>query len=149
MDDNLLPYSTVPLHPTETTAASPNYTADSFDSFIVALPDKIYYPADAIEAFSKRAEGWLAQERGPEQEPLQLRRYFITTVSKLREHSPGTPVASGRHPRGADDASGNGSIRLGCGVLQRRSMASRTRCREGDRRRHGEPKGSGPHLAAP
>ena len=87
VDDNLLPYSTVPLHPTETTAASPSYTAESFDAFIVALPDKIYYPADAIEAFSQRVEGWLAQGRGPEQEPLQLRRYFITTVSRLREHA--------------------------------------------------------------
>ena len=87
VDDNLLPYSTVPLHLTGTTAGSPSYTADSFDAFIVALPDKIYYPADAIEALSKRVEGVLAGNRGPEQEPLQLRRYFITTVSRLREHA--------------------------------------------------------------
>ena len=86
MDDNLLPYSTVPLHSTGTTAASPPYTADSFDAFIVALPDKIYYPADAIEAFSRRVERWLAGVRGPGQEPLELRRYFLTTVSRLREH---------------------------------------------------------------
>ena len=65
---------------------SPSYTAESFDAFIVALPDKIYYPADAIEAFSRRVEGWLAGSRAPDQEPLQLRRYFITTVSRLREH---------------------------------------------------------------
>ena len=53
----------------------------------MALPDKIYYPADAIEAFSKRVEGWLASTRSPEQETVELRRYFITTVSKLREHA--------------------------------------------------------------
>ena len=87
VDDNLLPYSTVPLKPTGIAAASPNYTADSFDAFIVALPDKIYYPADAIEAFSKQVEGSLARMRGPHQEPLQLRRYFITTVSRLRQHA--------------------------------------------------------------
>ena len=149
VDDNLLPYSTVPLHSTGTMAESPSYTADSFDAFIVALPDKIYYPADAIEAFSKRVEGFMAGKRGPEQEPLQLRRYFITTVSRLREHAREHSSQLGRHTRGADDAPGNGSIRVGCGVLQRRSMANRTRCREGDRRRHSKPKGSGPDLAAP
>ena len=87
VDDNLLPYTTVPLNSTGTPASSLPYTADSFAAFIVALPDKIYYPADAIEAFSKRVEGWLASTRSPEQEPLELRRYFITTVSKLREHA--------------------------------------------------------------
>ena len=87
VDDNLLPYSTVPLKPTGVGAASPNYTADSFDAFIVALPDKIYYPADAIEAFSKQVEGFLACRRGPQQEPLQLKRYFITTISRLRQHA--------------------------------------------------------------
>ena len=117
VDDNLLPYSTVPLHSTGTMAESPSYTADSFDAFIVALPDKIYYPADAIEAFSKRVEGFMAGKRGPEQEPLQLRRYFITTVSRLREHAREHSSQLGRHTRGADDALGNGSIRVGCGVL--------------------------------
>ena len=87
VDDNLLPYTTVPLNPTVTTAASPPYSADSFDSFIVALPDKIYYPADAIETFSKQVEGFLASQRKPEQEPLELKRYFITTISKLRQHA--------------------------------------------------------------
>ena len=87
VDDNLLPYNTVPLHSTGTLAAFPSYTADSFDAFIVALPDKIYYPAAAIEDYSKTVEGWLAGLRGPEDEPLQLRRYFITTISRLREHA--------------------------------------------------------------
>ena len=89
VDDNLLPFSTVPLDPTWGPAPPPGYSAASFDAFIVALPDKIYYPADAIEAFSKRVEGWLTGKRGSDQEPLQLRRYFITTVSRLREHSRG------------------------------------------------------------
>ena len=87
VDDNLLPYATVPLNSTGTTAASSPYTADSFDSFIVALPDKVYYPAEAIGALSKQVEGFWARRRGAEQEPLQLRRYFITTVSRLREHA--------------------------------------------------------------
>ena len=88
VDDNLLPYGTVLLQPAgRTPPGSPSYTADSFEAFVVALPDKIYYPADAIEAFSRRVEGWLARSRGPDQDPLQLRRYFITTVSRLREHA--------------------------------------------------------------
>ena len=87
VDDNLLPYSTVALRPSGNLAASPSYTADAFKAFIVALPDKIYYPADAIETFSRRVERWLARTRGPESEPLELRRYFITTISRLREHA--------------------------------------------------------------
>ena len=87
VDDNLLPYATVPLHTPSTEPGAPPYTADCFSSFIVPLPDKVYYPADAIEAFSRRVENWLTRRRAPDQEPLQLRRYFITTVSKLREHA--------------------------------------------------------------
>ena len=87
VDDNLLPYSTVPLDSTATATELASYTAKSFEAFIVALPDKIYYPADAIDAFSRRVEGWLARLRSPEAEPLELRRYFITTVSKLREYA--------------------------------------------------------------
>ena len=85
--DNLLPYATVPLHTPSTEPGAPPYTADCFSSFIVPLPDKVYYPADAIEACSRRVENWLTRRRAPDQEPLQLRRYFITTVSKLREHA--------------------------------------------------------------
>ena len=87
VDDNLLPYGTVPLRSAGIPPGTPGYTVDAFDAFIVALPDKIYYPADAIEAFSRRVEGWLARWRGPAQEPLKIRRYFITTVSRLREHA--------------------------------------------------------------
>ena len=87
VDDNLLPYNAVPLHSTRALSAFPSYTADSFNAFIVALPDKIYYPATAIEDYSKWVEGWVAGRRGPEADPLQLRRYFITTISRLREHA--------------------------------------------------------------
>ena len=87
VDDNLLPYNSIPLSSTGCTATTPRYTAASFDAFIVALPDKIYYPADATEDFSKEIERVLVTMRGHQQEPLQLRRYFITTISRLREHA--------------------------------------------------------------
>ena len=87
VDDNLLPYATVPLHSPSAEPGAPPYTVDSFSSFIVALPEKVYYPADAIEAFSRRVERWLTRRHTPDQEPFQLRRYFITTISKLREYA--------------------------------------------------------------
>ena len=87
VDDNLLPYATVPLHFPSAEPGAPAYTAESFSSFIVALPEKIYYPADAIEPFSRRVERWLTRRRAPDQDRFQLRRYFITTISKLREYA--------------------------------------------------------------
>ena len=87
VDDNLLPYATVPLQFPSAEPGRPPYTADSFSSFIVALPEKVYYPADAIEPFSRRVERWLTRRRAPDQDRFQLRRYFITTISKLREYA--------------------------------------------------------------
>ena len=87
VDDNLLPYETVPLDSVKNAGGAPAYTATSFDAFVVALPDKIYYPADAIEAWSRRVERWLIQWWGGKQDAVKLRRYFITTVSELRKHA--------------------------------------------------------------
>ena len=87
VDDNLLPYAAVPLQTNPKALQQPSYGADLFNSFIVALPDKIYYPADAIEVTCRAVRRALESSRGPDREPLQLQRYFITTVSKLREHA--------------------------------------------------------------
>ena len=119
VDDNLLPYSTVPLDSPTTAAGSPSYTAKSFEAFIVALPDKIYYPADAVEGFSKRVEGWLAGMRAPDAEPLQLRpllHHHRLQASRVR---PGEPYPSGRYPPRPDNAPGDSSVRMGRRVLQR------------------------------
>ena len=87
VDDNLLPYATVPLHSNPTASQLPSYAADLFNSFIVALPEKIYYPADAIEVTCRSVKRSLERSRGPDQEPLEFQRYFMTTVSRLREHA--------------------------------------------------------------
>lgn len=87
VDDNLIPYAAVPLQSNPTPSQQPSYTADLFNSFIVALPDKVYYPADAVEETSRSVWTALKSSRGPDQEPLELHRYFITTVSKLRQHA--------------------------------------------------------------
>ena len=62
-------------------------SAESFDAFIVALPDKIYYPADAIDKWSQRVATWLPSFWGGNEERVELRRYFITTLSELRKHA--------------------------------------------------------------
>ena len=87
VDDNLLPYAAVPLQSNPPASQQPSYAADLFDSFIVPLPDKVYYPADAIEITCRAIKTALESSRGADQEPLELHRYFITTVSKLREHA--------------------------------------------------------------
>ena len=87
VDDNLLPYATVPLQPNGAPTSSPTYSADSFTGFIVALPEKIYYPADAVEGHSQRIRQTLERWRASDQEPLQLERFFITTIARLREHA--------------------------------------------------------------
>ncbi len=87
VDDNFLPYGSVPLDPRDKREGSPSYTAEAFDAFIVALPDKIYYPADAIDELSRQMADSLASSWGGKEECLQLRRYFITTISDLRKHA--------------------------------------------------------------
>ncbi len=88
VDDNLLPYSNVPMHSQEETrGSSPGYSVDDFDWFIVALPDKVFYPADAVELQSRIIRDLLITVRDPNAEPLELCRYFITTISKIREHA--------------------------------------------------------------
>ena len=87
VDDNLLPYGIVPLNPGEMRTGSLPYTTESFDAFIVALPDKIYYPADAIASLSQRVAKWLPTRWGGNDEPAKLRRYFLTTIADLRRYA--------------------------------------------------------------
>ena len=87
VDDNLLPYGTVLLNSDEKREGAASYGVTSFDAFVVALPDKIYYPADAIEAWSRRIKRWIIRWCGAKQDAVMLRRYFITTVSELRKHA--------------------------------------------------------------
>ena len=86
VDDNLLPYGSVLLDSREREAGSPSYTAAAFDAFIVALPDKVYYPADAVDRLSQSLAALLLQRWEGNEEAVKFRRYFITTVSELRKH---------------------------------------------------------------
>lgn len=87
VDDNFLPYESIPLNPGMNKTGTPPYTAAAFDAFIVALPDKIYYPADAMEKFSQRVGRLLISLWKGKETFIKLRRYFITTVSELRRHA--------------------------------------------------------------
>ena len=86
VDDNMLPYSSVSIGDGSRSKVDvENYTAEDFDAFIVPLPDKIFYPAQAVESFSLDTMHpiYKAVLDLPEEDML-LRRYFITTVSALR-----------------------------------------------------------------
>jgi len=79
VDDNYLPYLSVPLTPD---GASP-YSAEDIDSFIVALPEKIFYPADAVDRLSPTIFKF-AKALGLPPEDDTVIRYLITTGSALR-----------------------------------------------------------------
>lgn len=86
VDDNFLPYDCVTLKP-PVSPSGPTYTAQDFDVFIVPLPEKIYYPADAMESYSQALYSLLKNTlKLPEDDKL-LRRYFITTISALRRYA--------------------------------------------------------------
>lgn len=102
VDDNLLPYVSVPRDAVAAApsgpAVTPSYTAMSFDAFIVALPEKIFYSAQAVERFSKGPlYSFLRRNMAMPKEDELLRRYFVTTVSALRK------FARERHSQFGDD----------------------------------------------
>ena len=87
VDDNLLPYACVNLDlPTSPSGSA--YTAQDFNAFLVPLPEKIFYPADAMERYSKKSLYSLLKSvlKLPEKDKL-LRRYFITTISAFRRYA--------------------------------------------------------------
>ena len=83
VDDNMLPYRSVPARPTAS-EASGGYTAADFDRFIVALPEKIHYPAAAVDELSQELAEALIEGFGVPEGAVELRRYFMTTISELR-----------------------------------------------------------------
>ena len=84
VDDNRLPYRSVPASAKSTLVGSPGYSGENFDKFIVALPDKIHFSASAVDALSTRLARVLTQGFAVPEECVQVRRYFMTTISKLR-----------------------------------------------------------------
>ena len=79
VDDNHLPYMKIPAAP----VPGAPYSAQEIDLFIVALPEKIFYPADAIDRLGPALFKLGAAVGLPPKEQTII-RYFITTGSALR-----------------------------------------------------------------
>ena len=86
VDDNLLPYVSVPVDERTSDGAEPDYTTENFESFIVALPEKIGYPAEAMAEYRSVLQS-LVRSMGCDEESLRLHRYFMTTISELRRYA--------------------------------------------------------------
>jgi len=76
IDDNYLPYLSVP----KTTGKL--YSVNDIDTFLVALPEKIFYPADAVDQLAPKIFK-LTLIKLPEKDGTII-RYFVTTGSALR-----------------------------------------------------------------
>lgn len=91
VDDNSLPYRCVPLNapalPAGASRAGTPYGFSDFDSFIVPLPEKVFYSAEAMDRYSLALYDLLASTLGFPAQDVLLRRYFVTTVSALRRYA--------------------------------------------------------------
>lgn len=84
VDDNRLPYLCVDAE--GTAATTDTYSAEDFDQFIVPLPEKVFYPADAVEKYAtKFAEALSSKIAIPAADELII-RYFVTTLASLRRY---------------------------------------------------------------
>jgi hypothetical protein len=102
VDDNELPYLTVAARNSDDDTSTEEddsdddapasgstrkeYSAQDIDSFIVALPEKIFYPADAVEKLAPTLFK-LGGAVGMPPADKTIIRYFITTGSALRSFS--------------------------------------------------------------
>ncbi|MGZ3240476.1 MAG: hypothetical protein ACXWJK_08860 [Burkholderiaceae bacterium] len=79
VDDNHLPYCNIPVNK----AQDAKYSAQDIDGFIVALPEKVFYPADAVDKLATSLYRLQKYVSLPPQNEAVI-RYFITTGSSLR-----------------------------------------------------------------
>ena len=79
VDDNKLPYLSVPVQ------GGTDYSASDIDAFIVPLPEKVFYPADAVDRLALTMFKLGPLVGGLPAENETTIRYFITTGSALRQ----------------------------------------------------------------
>jgi hypothetical protein len=77
VDDNHLPYVSIPV------TGGTLYNATDIDAFIVALPEKVFYPADAVDRLAPTLFR-IGALVGRPLEDQTIIRYFITTGSAFR-----------------------------------------------------------------
>jgi glucose dehydrogenase len=80
-DDNHLPYFALG----HTAVLPQRYELGDVHAFIAPLPDKIFYPADAVETLSASLPTSFSQIPFPQQDDIII-RYFVTTAATLRRH---------------------------------------------------------------
>jgi hypothetical protein len=78
VDDNDLPYLSIPV------SGGTPYSAEDIDTFIVPFPEKVFYPADAVERLVPQLFR-LGKVVGLPPQDETIIRYFITTGSALRQ----------------------------------------------------------------
>lgn len=79
VDDNHLPYLPVPANP----VTGGTYSARDIDAFIVALPEKVFYPADAFDTLVAKLFKLGGAVSLPPKDQTII-RYFVTTGSAFR-----------------------------------------------------------------
>ena len=78
IDDNYLPYYPIPI------GFGDPYSASDIDAFIVSLPEKVFYPADAVDRLAPALFKLGSMPLNLPQEEKTIIRYFITTASAFR-----------------------------------------------------------------
>jgi hypothetical protein len=81
VDDNYMPYRAI-----DSLTSTP-YRVTDIDAFIVPLPEKVYYPAEAVEVQVNElfaTTGFPRLDWSYVKQPVI--RYFVTTSAKLREY---------------------------------------------------------------
>ena len=78
VDDNTLPYLSIPIK------GGVPYSAEDVDSFIVALPEKVFYPADAVDRVAPTLFKLRHLVDLPAKDGVVI-RYFMTTGSGFRQ----------------------------------------------------------------
>lgn len=81
VDDNHIPYNSLAYSASD----RQRYGINDIHAFIAPLPEKIFYPADAVDAMSGALPNMLVWMNFPEIGDRVV-RYFITTVAALRRH---------------------------------------------------------------
>lgn len=81
VDDNHLPYTQIE------SAIGGQYNLNDISGFIVPLPDKLYYPADAVDGHSIALYKAMASKLALPPADNLIRRYYVTTLSGLRRYA--------------------------------------------------------------
>src|SRR3984957_5117154 len=76
VDDNYLPYLSIPI------TGGTLYSAQNIDAFIVALPEKVFYPADAVDRLAPTLFRLPLTGLPPKENSIV--RYFLSTGSGIR-----------------------------------------------------------------